>query len=317
MINEKIVYSILLILLIGFIYNNWEKRERNKKTLEGYNLVEKFFLSDKKSLANIKKPFIWIHITYDLNSRRWDTFYSRNTMNLNQDYLYLTLRSIIEKYGNDFHICLINDNSFEKLLPHWPINLAFSPDPIRERIRNLGLSQVLYNYGGIVLPVSFIAERSFIDIYNKLDDNNILIGELLNRSNNPYIYSINSKILGCKANSKKMAEYISYLENLYSNNFTDSIGFNNTTNDWFLNNQENLLIIPSNLLGAKDNCGDIVNIDRLLNNSFIEFDNNRYGIYIDSDELLKRKAYNWFVYLNIDKVLTSNTQIGKYILVSQ
>ena len=59
---------------------------------------------------NIKKPIIWVHIPYDINARKWESFFSRNTENLNQDYLYLTLRTIIEKNSNDFHICLINEN---------------------------------------------------------------------------------------------------------------------------------------------------------------------------------------------------------------
>jgi hypothetical protein len=317
MIRDKTIYLILLILIIRFIYNKWEKKQYSLKNLDNYNLVDKFFLSDIKSLENIKKPFIWIHITYDWNSRQWENFYSRMTMNLNQDYLYLTLRSIIEKYSDDFHICLINDNSFEKLLPNWPSNLAFTPEPIRGNIRNIGLAKILYNYGGVVLPVSFIACNSFINLYNKLDNNNILIGELINKINNEYVYYPDIKILGCKAKCNNMDKFILYLENLYTNNYTNSIVFENVINDWFLKNKENLVVISSKLLGVKDNYDNIVNIDRLLGSSFIEFNSNRYGIYIPSDELLKRIHYNWFVYLNINEVLNSDTQIGKYILIAQ
>jgi len=317
MISEKAIYSILIILFVGFLYNRWEEKNKDKEQINGYELVQKYFIGDRKSLGKIKKPFLWIHVTYDWNARKWQTFGSRMTMNLNQDYLYLTLRSIIEKYGNDFHICLINDNSFEKLLPNWPLNLAFSPEPVRERLRNLGLAYLLYNYGGIVLPVSFIAQNSFLDVYNKLDENEILIGELVNTSNSNYKYYPNSKILGCKAGSYIIEEYISYLENLYSNNFTNSIQFNNSTNEWFMNHKDNLVIISPELLGAKDHYGSLVNVDKLLSNTFLNLDEKRYGIYIPADELLKRTNYNWFVYLNINEVLNSETQIGKYILISQ
>ena len=317
MISQKAIYSIILILIIGFLFNLWERKQKDNKKLDSYNLVEKFFLSDTKSLATINKPIIWIHVTYDWNARRWETFGSRMNMNLNQDYLYLTLRSIIEKYGNDFHICLINDNSFEKLLPNWPINLAFSPEPIREGLRNIGLAQLIYNYGGIIMPVSFIAEKSPINIYESLDESKVIIGELVNRSNTSYKYSPNSKILGCKQGCYLIAEYITYLENLYANNFTNSIQFDNSVNDWFLNFKDKLVVISPELLGAKDNNGRLVDVDRLLNNSFIEFNCNRIGIYIPQDELLKRNNYNWFVYLNIEEVLNSETQIGKNILISQ
>ena len=48
-------------------------------------------------------------------------FHSRNTNNLNQPYLHLTIQSIIDHCSNDFHICLIDDDSFSKLIPEWDI----------------------------------------------------------------------------------------------------------------------------------------------------------------------------------------------------
>jgi hypothetical protein len=318
MISEKAIYSILIILIVGFIFNNWEKDQKDKQHVQGYDLVQKFFLGDK-SLAkmNIKKPIIWVHIPYDINARKWESFFSRNTENLNQDYLYLTLRTIIEKNSNDFHICLINDNSLHKLLPQIPDNLAFSPDPIRNRIRGIALAQLLYQYGGLVLPVSFIQSRSMIDMYNKLDVNSILIGELPNSGNSNYKFYPNSKIMGCLEGCPKMAQYISYLENIYSQNFTDSIPFNDETNEWFVHNSQNLIVIPANLLGSKDNVGTLVNIDRLLGSTFINFTDNKYGIYFSREELLKRNHYNWFVYLNIQDVLNANTQLSKNLLIEQ
>ena len=41
------------------------------------------------------------------------------------------------------------------------------------------------------------------------------------------------------------------------------------------------------------------------------------GIYIDSDELLKRKKYSWFAHLTREEVLKSNVFLGKYILTCQ
>ena len=318
MISEKAIYSILIILIVGFIFKNWESDQKDKIQVNGYDLVQKFFLGDKSlEKMNIKKPIIWIHIPYDINARKWESFYSRNTEDLNQDYLYLTLRTIIEKNQNNFHICLINDNSFHKLLPNIPENLAFSPEPIRNRIRGIALAQLLYNYGGLIMPVSFIQSKCMIDIYNKLEPDSLLIGELPNTGNINYDYFPNSKLMGCLAGCQKMGNYINYLENKYSNNFTDSISFNDETNLWFVNNQTNLIIIPSKLLGGKDKIGEKVNIDRLLNSTFIEFSDDKYGIYIPKEELLKRKNLNWFIYLNIQDVLNANTQLSKNLLIEQ
>ena len=50
----------------------------------------------------------------------------------------------------------------------------------------------------------------------------------------------------------------------------------------------------------------------------IEFSKWYFVYYFDisKDELLKRNAYNWFVYLNSQQVLQSNTNLGKYLLFS-
>mgnify|MGYP006963463370 CR=1 FL=1 len=95
-----------------------------------------------------------------------------------------------------------------------------------------------------------------------------------------------------------MGEYINYLENLYSNNFTDSISFNDETNLWFINNEKNLIIIKSELLGGKDKLGKKIDIDRLLSSAFIEFFSEKYGIYIPNEELMKRKN-PWYLILSV------------------
>ena len=52
-----------------------------------------------------------------MNARWWKSFGSRNTKCLNQPYQYLTIKSIVDKCGEHFNICLIDDKSFEKLIP--------------------------------------------------------------------------------------------------------------------------------------------------------------------------------------------------------
>jgi len=229
----------------------------------------------------------------------------------------LTLRTIIEKFGEDFHICLINDNSFEKLLPYMPMNLAFSSDPLRDRLRNLGMAQLLYNFGGITMPISFIANKSIKQLYDNLNEEEILVGELNNNSNDNIKYTPSNKFMGCLPGSSKMLEYVKYLEKIYSTNFTDSIPFNNDTNKWFIINSNNLVVIPPHLLGVKDNIGEEVTIDRLLGSTFIDLCQERIGVYVDKEELLKRNHYNWYVYLDINQVLNTDCQLSKYLLIAQ
>ena len=105
---------------------------KNNDDIEQYELVKKYLLNDS-SLAKSKKPIIWIHMVYDINSRWWPSFSSRNTDCLNQPYLYLTIKSIIDKCGEDFNICLIDDDTFSNIIPGWATNLNMVADPYGQK----------------------------------------------------------------------------------------------------------------------------------------------------------------------------------------
>ena len=82
-----------------------------------------------EQLSSINKPIIWIPINYEQNSRKWESFETRNSDELNQDYLYLTVRSIINKNSDDFHIILLDNDSFKLLLNDWNVNMNLLSNP--------------------------------------------------------------------------------------------------------------------------------------------------------------------------------------------
>ena len=134
MISKKQIILILLLLTIGYMYSNYNKKVSNKVEIEERDLIQKFLASDVNKMDR-KKPFLWIHIEYDINERHWLNFGSRNTTNLNMPYFYLTIRSIIEKCGDSFNICLIDDNVFNKLIPGWSIHVNRLSSPLRPHMR--------------------------------------------------------------------------------------------------------------------------------------------------------------------------------------
>ncbi len=92
----KYILFFIVLTVIGIFYDKYKLKMETDEKYEQYDIVKKYLLNDS-SLANSDKPIIWIHITYDVNARWWPQFGSRNTKCLNQPYIYLTLRSIIEK----------------------------------------------------------------------------------------------------------------------------------------------------------------------------------------------------------------------------
>jgi hypothetical protein len=118
-------------------------------------------------LSKEKRPILWIHLPYEYNSRDWSSFGSRSSFNLNQPYLYITLKSIIMKCDDAFHVCIIDDMSFTRLIPGWKVDMKLLSDPIKQNMRQLGICQLLYKYGGLNLPISFLCMKNLYYIWDR------------------------------------------------------------------------------------------------------------------------------------------------------
>ncbi len=323
---HNLIISILILLAAGYIYDKFKlKVELDDKT-EELNIIKKYLLNEKdystiERLSSINKPILWIHLDYQKNSRKWLSFGSRNTNELNQDYLYLTIRSIINKCSDDFHIVLIDDDCFDKLLDKWNIDINKISDPQKEYFRKLGLVKTLHKYGGILLEPSFILFKSLKPIYDKvLSTQKMCVAEFPNKSSNSHImfYMPNMGFIGCVKNCPKMREFQNHLEILLSKDYTNEINMEDLINKWLFTNTQNNNInyIDGTYIGVKDSKNKMIQIEDLIGSTFLELDSKSYALYIPHKELLTRKNYNWFAYLSVEQVLTSSTNIGKYLLLS-
>jgi hypothetical protein len=316
------IYSLLLLIGANIIYNRYQKMNKKEEQIEAYELIKKYLLNES-SLAKSTKPIIWIHNIYEVNSRWWANFQSRNTTELNQPYLYLTIKSIIDKCGDNFNICLIDDSSFKNILPGWTIDLHQIGDPVRSKIRDIALAKTLHAYGGCLVPSSFICLQNLNECYDKNTANGkMFVGEFINRnctSTINVVYAPTNKFMGCIKDCNKMKEYINYLEILASRDLTAQSIFIGNISCWLNTRIQkgDVILVSADKLGAKDENGKSVMLERLMNNSFINFADDIYGVYVPADDLLKRTKYNWFVRLSPEQVLESDTIIGKQLLVAQ
>lgn len=317
----KYVGSLSALFVMSLLYNKYKKTEELDEESKQYNLVRKYLLNHS-SLAQSKKPILWIHMNYELNARNWSSFGSRNSDDLNQPYLYLTIKSIIDKCGESFNICIIDDNSFSKIIPGWVIDLNMTSEPIKSKLRELALARLLFNYGGVLVPRSFICIQNLDNLYkdgiNNSINGDVFIGEFIDHSisSSQRQFSPNSKLMGCIKNSNVMAEYVQYLERLISTDFTNENNFIGDNNKWFHEKKllNKLKIIDASVIGMKDATGKMISIDDLMSDKFINLSYLTLGVYIPEDELQKRTLYNWFPRLSIIQVLESNTNIGKFLL---
>ena len=58
--------------------------------------------------------------------------------------LYLTIKSIIDNNVWDFHVCLIDDDSFSKLLPKWQVPMNDLEETALSKYRKLGLGSAIF-----------------------------------------------------------------------------------------------------------------------------------------------------------------------------
>jgi len=310
--------SLLVLMAVGMLYEKYKGYIDDDEEIKHYELVRKYLLNDS-SLAQSKRPIIWIHLNYEQNSRRWLSFGSRNSDDLNQPYLHLTIKSIIDKCGEDFNICLIDDDSFANILPGWNIDLHLVADPVKDKLRQLALAQVLHSFGGMLLPASFICFDNLNKVYNSgTKGDKMFVGEFADNNSTSVSHNFypSTKIMGCEKSNEVMAEYIQFLQNVISKDYTDESNFVGCYGRWCNDkiNANEMNLITADILGIKDRTNKVINVERLIGNSYIDLCNNVVGVYVPHDEILKRTSIQWFARLSAKQSLEADTNISKYLL---
>jgi hypothetical protein len=305
-------------MAVGMLYEKYKGYIDDDEELKHYELVRKYLLNDS-SLAQSKRPIIWIHLNYEQNSRHWLSFGSRNSDDLNQPYLHLTIKSIIDKCGEDFNICLIDDDSFANILPGWNIDLHLVADPVKDKLRQLALAQVLHSFGGMLLPASFICFDNLNKVYNSgTKGDKMFVGEFADNNSTSVSHNFypSTKIMGCEKSNEVMAEYIQFLQNVISKDYTDESNFVGCYGRWCNDkiNANEMNLITADILGIKDRTNKVINVERLIGNSYIDLCNNVVGVYVPHDEILKRTSIQWFARLSAKQSLEADTNISKYLL---
>ena len=311
--NLDYVYMLIFISAFGFLYRRFLDKYDNEE-LHNYDKIKKYLLNES-SIAKSKKPILWIHVPYELNSRSWESFYSRSNTNLNLPFVNLTIQSIINKCSDSFKICLIDDKSFNNLIPGWNVDLNRIGSPIKEKIRYLAGLKLLFNYGGIYVPKSFLCFKDLIDTHdNNLSNHDAYIFENINKihTNNQLNFSPDPNFIGCKRNSNTIETLIHDVEIIISKDQTDESYFlgelNKYCNKYVSNNS--MKLVDGKKIGVKDKNNEPILIDTLFSERFNGFCNQMIGLNIDEAELLKRTHYNWFCKLSQDEIMKCNNTLG-------
>lgn len=308
-----------LMTIITFLYERYKLKLETIDAVEHVDLVRRFLLNQTALKGG--KPIVWVHIEYNTNARNWINFGSRNSNELNQPYKYITIQSIINQSNGDYHVCLIDDNSFGKLLTGWHIDIEKLADPLKSHMRSLALSKILYYYGGVLIPSNYLALRPLREIIEPgLNDRGCFIVETHNKNITSTYTNVfpNHLFMGCKKENACIKELMLYLEQLQSRDFTNEQDFLGQINrKCYEFTQENKLnCIGGQFVGVLDKENKPVLVEHLLETAYINFLPSMNGIFIPEKDILKRTKYAWFARMSPMQIYTSNIILCKYLLSS-
>ena len=286
------VGAITLAIVLSYRYNGSLSDKDNDKI----KYIQEYLVDDDKKNC----PILWIYMP---NGKQYP-------------YISLCLKSIISNCSDDFNIVTIDDNSLSTIIPDWNINMNTIPDPMKTNIRNMAVTRLLYLYGGLFVPPSFICNQTLIDIYDEsVKDNKILVGEVSNKNiMSAYTdFSPSLSIIGCEKNNKCISDITHKLETLISDDYTNESAFTGYIQKELMNLFKNgcMKIIDANMIGLEDADGYMVTIDRLFGSTYIPFHKNIYGICLPNDDIINRTKYQWFAKLSIQEILSSKLIIGE------
>lgn len=316
------IFGAAIIITFSYVVTNFKEKIN---TNNDYEMIQKYLLNESP-LYGYNRPKLWIHTKYDMNARKWKDFYSRNTTDLNQPYIHLTIKTIIDHCGDDFNICLIDDETFSKLIPAWDIQLNKLSDPIKSHYRQIGMTQLLYSYGGMIVPNSFICTKNLKEFYEE----NIANGKpFVCEANNNTLNIHNQKrrlsfipdmyFMGAKREDPVILQLVDYLKklngNLHVSNETDFVG---DISNWLLLNVEHnrMNLIDGEIIGIKTRDHKAILLEDLMEEKFLKISNDSIGIYIPADEILNRTKYQWFAVMPSEDILKTNLIVAKFLMAS-
>jgi hypothetical protein len=308
-------FAFSLILLASYVGNRF-RQSFDERTNDEYDLIKKYLLNESP-LYGMNRPKIWIHSKYDINARNWN---SRNTHNLNQPYLHLTIQSIIDHCGDDFHICLIDDKTFSNLIPGWEVDVSALAEPTKSYIRELALVKLVYLYGGMLVPNSFICTKNLKSIYTEgLYGGRPFVCEAINHTTNMLeqkqktLFIPDLYFMGAKRDDPIMYELVEYLKS--RNNSTHERVFLGDSSQWCLSaiRAQKMNLIGGEMVGIKTKDRKQILLEDLMEEKDLNLSKECCGVYIPADEVLLRTKYQWLASISKPELLASDIAISRYI----
>lgn len=326
--NHNMNLFIMSFVSLGvgaYLYGKYREKEELKLEFTSENdIIRKAFINETQ-LNKATKPILWIHIPYSKNARIWDDFYSRSTDNLNLPFMYLTIKSIIDQNASDFHVCLIDDDSFNKLIPKWSVDMEHIEYTAKNKYRTLGMLKLVEHYGGLVVPSSFVCMKSlkplassvsmsgapfFFETYAKYQNNS---SEITNEKT-PML-----QFFGAPKNDEVFRKVAYMMETMILDDDTDEMNMTEQFQNYVksLVRTKEIYLFDGKYIGQKNDKMEPIMMEDLLNESTdCNIHEEYYGIHIPFEAIMLRHKYMWFTSETIGGILSGNYLLADYMKVA-
>jgi hypothetical protein len=268
--------------------------------------IDVYFFSELY-LKKSKNRKLWVHLPFEKNSREWDSFGSRTSHKLNLAYMTLCIKSIIDWCGQSYDIIIYDDTNIPVLLPETKVDLMKLSGTLLDKYRELCKLQILYMYGGVMVPPSLFLRKNIKEIDNPKiwyvcethNDDNVSYSNLMH----------STELMGSNMENAELNKYIQLYSNELKKDFVENYNF-----DMNYFKQNNIPYIDGKLIGTKTRYNDKITIEDLMSNKKIILDKQHVGLYIPHEQLMKRRLYNWYCKLSEEEVLKCQVFISYYML---
>lgn len=314
--HPLLTYSVAILAVLLFTIGNqkWNGWFAQLQADDDYAMVKKYLLTESPLEGYDGRPKLWVHTKFEKNSRRWQSFMSRSSDQLNQPYLFLTTRSLLHWCGDSFHVCLIDDESFAKLLPQWSgLDWTMVPEPEKATYRHLAMAELVLHYGGLVVPNSTVALQPLRPWFDRATEGDKVV-VTLDKPNQPPL------LFGAPRMHHPVME--AYVRALRHDKWTparfwqqqqkqqrhdkpcDKLGDND------------IVFCPGEMWGLKTCRGRPILLDHLMEDASLTLHGDCVGIVVPQEELLSRTRYQWYATLPIESLLQTSCALTKHIKVS-
>jgi hypothetical protein len=314
----SILAGMALLGAAGAFLHKYHQREMAAKlrlkngvepiTQIDYEMLRQHLLSsyDDASLANETRPIMWIYTPGTLLVRGP----AGDEQSVSLVYQRLNAMTILKHCGKSFRVCFFDDVAFGKLIPGWPYDLTkctFDTD----RIRRIGMAQILYLYGGIQVPLDFLCMR---DLYGMMQGRKrafVVENRAKTYEFDSVEYAPNPDMMGAPKRCGAIADYIRFLEDDMKRSYGSlESKFDMSVNMW-MKKSGKFVVVSSDAVGVRG-----VTEEKLLTEEAFIISTAAYGIWIPGKSIAQRTRYDWFSTMPVEDILTSNFALAKYYVLA-